>query len=96
MSNSLILDPAAGVARSVVHGTTAPGDLGGKTVAFIDNAKPNFDNLVEDLAEILVREHGVARVIKHRKRAASIPAPDSIYDDICAQKADLVITGSGD
>jgi hypothetical protein len=96
MSSSMILDPAAGVTRSVVQSATAPGDLRGRTVAFIDNAKPNFNNLVDDLADVLVKDYGVAKVVKHRKRAASIPAPDSIYDEISALRADLVITGSGD
>ena len=45
-------------------------DLAGKTVGFIDNAKPNFNYLVDDLAELLVSRYGVAAVVKHRKRGA--------------------------
>ena len=65
-------------------------------MAFIDNAKPNFNFLAEDLADILVRKYGVSKVIRHRKRAASMAAPGNIYDDIQQQHSDLVITGSGD
>jgi len=42
--------------------------LAGKVVGFIDNAKPNFNHLVDDLAELLIRKYGVAEVVKHRKR----------------------------
>ena len=69
--------------------------LKGKVVGFIDNAKPNFNYLVEDLAELLKSQHGVKDVIIRRKRAASIPAPVSYIDEL-AGCCDVVITGSGD
>jgi hypothetical protein len=69
--------------------------LRGAVVGFIDNAKPNFNHLVDDLAEALVSRHGVARVIKRRKRSASVPAPDEYVDEL-VRECDLVITGSGD
>ena len=71
-----------------------PG-LSGKVVGFVDNAKPNFDHLVDDLAELLVSKYGVSRVIKRRKRSASVPAPDAMIEELTGQ-CDLVITGSGD
>ena len=45
---------------------------------------PNFNHLADDLAELLVKHHGVSRVIRHRKRAASVPAPEEAYADIAA------------
>ncbi len=69
--------------------------LQGKVVGFIDNAKPNFDHLVDDLAELLTSRYGVARVIKRKKRAASVPADEAVYKEL-AEQCDLVITGSGD
>lgn len=69
--------------------------LSGKVVGFIDNAKPNFDHLVDDLAERLIADYGVKRVVKRRKTSASIPAPDEIVREL-ADECDLVITGSGD
>lgn len=69
--------------------------LKGKVVGFIDNAKPNFNHLVEDLAELLKSRHGVKDVVFRRKRAASIPAPVSYIDEL-AGVCDVVITGSGD
>jgi hypothetical protein len=69
--------------------------LAGKVVGFIDNAKPNFNYLVDDLAELLTSQHGVKRVLKRQKRSASVPAPDAVIREF-AEQCDLVITGSGD
>jgi len=69
--------------------------LAGKVVGFIDNSKPNFSHLCDDLAELLTTRHGVAEVLRHRKRAASVPAGDDVLDDF-ARRCDLVIAGSGD
>lgn len=69
--------------------------LAGKVVGFIDNAKPNFNHLADDIGELLMKKYGVKQVIKRRKRAASVPAPDDVYREYVEQ-VDLVITGSGD
>lgn len=69
--------------------------LRGKVVGFIDNAKPNFHHLVDDLAELLQERHGVARVLKRKKRSASVAAPTEIIREL-TKECDLVITGSGD
>lgn len=69
--------------------------LQGSVVGFIDNAKPNFEHLVDDLAELLVGKYGVSKVIKRRKRAASVPAPEAMVKEL-AESCDLVITGAGD
>ena len=69
--------------------------LQGSVIGFIDNAKPNFNHLVDDLARLLVERHGVASVIKRGKRGPSIPAPDEIFDEL-ARSCDAVVTGSGD
>jgi hypothetical protein len=69
--------------------------LKGAVVGFIDNAKPNFNHLVDDIAELLVSRYGVRAVMKRRKRSASVPAPEEMIREITGQ-CDLVITGSGD
>ncbi|RPI41730.1 MAG: hypothetical protein EHM59_19500 [Betaproteobacteria bacterium] len=91
----LVFDPTASSSsgsRSTGHRL---GHVGGTTVGFIDNAKPNFGHLVDDLAEILVQRYGVKSVIKRAKRGPSMPAAASVVDEL-AQQCDLVITGSGD
>ncbi len=97
MSASLtILDPIASAGTTGGEHTIHPLDtLKGKVVGFIDNSKPNFNYLVDDLAELLIARHGVAAVIKHRKLSASRPAPEAAIADL-KQQCDLVITGSGD
>jgi hypothetical protein len=69
--------------------------LSGKVIGFIDNSKPNFNYLVEDLSQILTEKHGVKRVIQRRKRSASQGAPDAVMNELVEQ-ADAIITGSGD
>ncbi len=95
MSHNVVLDPTASSGTGAQRPWQALDTLQGKVVAFIDNSKPNFIHLAADLGELLVKHHGVARVIHHRKRAASVPALESVYADIEAN-VDLVITGSGD
>jgi hypothetical protein len=73
----------------------ALSSLAGKTVGFIDNAKPNFNLLVDDLADLLTSKYGVARVIKRRKPSASVPAKPEVIAEL-SDECDVVITGSGD
>ena len=73
----------------------ALASLAGKVVGFIDNAKPNFGALVDDLGELLVSKYGVARVIKRRKPSASVPALPQVVDEL-SKECDVVIAGSGD
>ena len=69
--------------------------LSGKVLGFIDNAKPNFEYLVDDLADIFITKYGVASVVKRRKASAGLAAPAAIMKDIVDQ-CDAVVTGSGD
>jgi hypothetical protein len=69
--------------------------LAGKVIGFIDNSKPNFNHLVEDLSRILIEEHGVKGVVLRRKRSASQGLAEAVMNDLVAQ-VDAVITGSGD
>ena len=82
-------EDAPGTARPALAALT------GKVVGFIDNAKPNFGVLAEDLGELLVSKYGVARVIMRRKRSASVPAQPDVIAAL-SEECDVVITGSGD
>ncbi len=93
--STLVYDPTAPMPDADGPKRRALDGLAGKVVGFIDNSKPNFNHLVDDIAEFLQAKHGVKAVVKHRKRAASIPAPAEVMNDI-VEKCDLVITGSGD
>lgn len=96
MSGSmLVYEPVAPCLTAPQKSRQSLDSLTGKTVAFIDNAKPNFQYLVEDLARVLTEKHGVKQVLTRRKRSASIGLADNQLDELAAQ-ADAVITGSGD
>ena len=93
-------------ATTLVYDPTAPsenralpimklGEFSGKVVGFIDNAKPNFDLLVQEMATRLTEKYGAAEVIVRRKRGASMPADDEVIAEL-AEKCDVVITGMGD
>ncbi|MEO8122273.1 MAG: ATP-binding protein, partial [Rhodoferax sp.] len=43
--------------------------------------KPNFNFLVDDIADLLVSKYGVSRVLKRQKRSASVPAPDEVIKE---------------
>jgi hypothetical protein len=93
----MLFDPTAprgGSAQSVDKPVQRTA-LAGAVIGFIDNAKPNFHHLVDDLAELLVSRHGAARVIKRRKSSASIPADAAVIAELSGE-CDVVIAGSGD
>ena len=69
--------------------------LAGKVIGFIDNSKPNFNYLAEDLSRLLMEKHGVKQVVMRRKRSASQGLPESVMNELVAQ-TDAIITGSGD
>jgi len=80
---------------SVSQGDNQVSRLVGMVVGFIDNAKPNFRYLVDDLSSILTAHYRVAQVHIRQKRAASLAAPDAMLQELLAS-CDLVIAGSGD
>ena len=89
-----VFDPAATYQSGPQMLRPTLDDLTGKVVGFIDNAKPNFNHLVDDLAELLTGKFGVASVIKHRK-PGQVPVSEAVLKDL-AERCDAVITGSGD
>jgi hypothetical protein len=92
----ILFDPTAPAPEAAAASSErVAGGLAGKVVGFIDNAKPNFNHLVDDLAELLIGRHGVAAVVKRHKRAPSVPASDDVVSEL-AERCDLVIAGSGD
>ena len=96
MNKVTLFDPTAPREEAASRsGQQALPRLKDAVVGFIDNAKPNFNHLVDDLAELLVARYGVARVVKQRKRSASVPAPQEMLRAITGE-CDPVITRSGD
>ena len=90
-----VLAPTAPIRADGGRSQLTLESLRDRVVGFIDNAKPNFSVLVDDLEELLISKYKVRKVIKRRKRAASVPAPAAVIAEL-AESCDLVITGSGD
>lgn len=90
-----VLAPSAPVSFAGGRAQLTLESLRDRVIGFIDNAKPNFSALVDDLEELLISKYQVRKVIKRRKRAASVPAPEAVIAEL-AESCDLVITGSGD
>jgi hypothetical protein len=90
-----VFDPSAPCHNEPRQLRRALDNLGGKVIGFIDNAKPNFNYLVDDLADLLVSKYGVAKVLKRSKFTPSIPAPGAVMQELISE-CDAVITGSGD
>ncbi len=96
MSGTVLLyDPRPVQAAAIAQAANALTSLAGKVVGFIDNSKPNFNHLVDDLAEILQSRFGVKAVVKHKKPITTVPASEEVFAEL-ARDCDLVITGSGD
>ncbi len=81
--------------EAIVQAGNALTGLAGKVVGFIDNSKPNFNHLLDDLAEILTTRYGVKSVLTRRKPITTVPAGDEAIAEL-VRDCDLVITGSGD
>jgi hypothetical protein len=89
-----IYNPIAPISEGTGAARRKLESLRGKVIGFIDNAKPNFNFLVDDLAQLLVERHGVARVVRHRKSGQVPVAHDAL--EALAAECDAVIAGSGD
>lgn len=89
-----ILDPRGEVtvdARSI-----APrlDELEGATVGFLDNAKTNADHFLDDVADLLVEECGVAETVHRAKDNTAVPAGEiAAY---LAANCDAVVNAYGD
>lgn len=89
-----VYNPAAAQNTSTAPLGRALDNLRGKTIGFIDNAKPNFQFLVEDLEAQLTTRYGIKAVRKHRKPGQVPVKPDVLKQFV--EECDAVITGSGD
>ena len=94
-SKTILVEPTATPRLQADSASSRVESLQGKVVGFIDNAKPNFEHLAAEIGTLLTGQHGVARVLTHRKRSASLPVAQEALESMTAE-CDLVIAGSGD
>jgi hypothetical protein len=89
-----VLDPTAEGPAAQADRAKALPTLQGARIGILDNGKIRVDRFCDFVEEILRAEHGVAEVVRCRKRNASAPAPDNLMADLLS--CDGVISAVGD
>lgn len=89
-----VLDPRGEVDADEQPITDRLDDLAGTTVGFLDNSKANADVLLDEVANVLTDEYGVAETVSVRKDKSPVPA-DSLADTL-ATRCDAVVNAYGD
>ena len=95
MARIVVLSPIATVGRAAMAAPPMPREWAGRTVGFLDNAKPNFDRFSDRLGDLLRERHGVKDVVRRRKANSSTPAPVELLTRM-AKECDIVLAGSAD
>ena len=91
----IVLDPTAAPREMVQAMAPVLDGLGGQSVGFLWNSKPNGDLLFERLEKLLREKYEITGVIHRRKPTASLPATDSVLDEL-AESVHAVIVGLAD
>jgi hypothetical protein len=90
-----VLEPAGQVQKLTALRCNPVVIRGGRRLAILDNAKPNFQRLATLVAEQLCAAQGLASYTHFRKENPAVGAGAELLDRI-AQSSDLVLTGSAD
>jgi hypothetical protein len=90
-----LLDPRVEARPQTTARVPRPADLRGKRVGFLANSKPNADEFLVALGELLRERHALGEVVHLRKPTPSRPAPAPLLDRLAAD-CDLVVTAVGD
>ena len=90
-----VLDPT--VEPIPVHAVLAPRPetLDGKTIGLLANGKPNADELLASVYEVLADRYEFGSVVAKNKGNASRPCDGDLMEEL-ASECDVVITASGD
>ena len=94
-STLIVLDPTAAPREMCQAMAPVLGGLGGQSLGFLWNSKPNGDLLFERLGKLLKEKYEIADVVYKRKPTASIPAKDEVIDEL-ADSVQAVIVGLAD
>ena len=91
----IVLNPTAAPREMVQAMAPVLDGLGGQSIGFLWNSKPNGDLLFERLEKLLREKYEIADVIHKRKPTASLPATDEVLDEL-AESVQAVIVGLAD
>ena len=90
-----VLSPAAVIKGSAVPLARRVPTLEGRVVGLLDNSKSGSRPFLDRVEELLLREHGVSRIIRYDKKAAALPVPDDMLE-AAIRECDVVINGIAD
>ncbi|MBT97472.1 MAG: hypothetical protein CL902_02455 [Dehalococcoidia bacterium] len=94
-SKLIVLDPTAAPREMVQAMAPVLNDLGGQSIGFLWNSKPNGDLLFERLEKLLREKYEIANVVYKRKPTASLPAKEEVIDELVGS-VQAVIVGLAD
>ena len=91
----IVLDPTVAPREMIQAMAPALEGLGGQSVGFLWNSKPNGDLLFERLEKLLREKYEIANAVYKRKPTASLPAKDEVIDEL-VESVQAVIVGLAD
>lgn len=91
----VVLDPTAAPRKMDQALAPVLAGLGGQSVGFLWNSKPNGDLLFERLEKLLREKYEIASTVYLRKPTASLPATDEVIDELVGS-VQAVIVGLAD
>ena len=80
--------PSAGIAARATS-------LDGKVIGLLSNNKPNSEDLLRMVADLVKKKYAIKEVIEANKGTHRIPAPPEIIDDLVS-RCDVVITATAE
>ena len=81
-SKLVVLNPTESPREMVQTMAPVLDGLGGQSVGFLWNSKPNGDLLFERLEKLLREKYEIANVVYKRKPTASLPAKEEVIDEL--------------
>lgn len=89
-----VLDPTGEVYRAPRSRAPRDGSIRGKVVGLLDNHRPESKAFLDILGEVLLRDYGVARVIRRSKPNLSLPCPEDMFKELL-RDANCLVAGVG-
>ena len=81
-SKLVVLNPTASPREMVQTMAPVLDGLGGQSVGFLWDSKPNGDLLFARLEKLLREKYEIANVVYKRKPTASLPAKEEVIDEL--------------
>ena len=87
----IVLDPTAAPREMVQAMAPALEGLGGQSLGFLWNSKPNGDILFNRLEQLLREKYEIADAVYRRKPTASVGATQKVLEELAASTQAVVI-----